>query len=74
MAIGTSLLLIAVGAILAIAVDYEVTGIDIQTVGVILIVVGIIGLVLSMLLFVGMAPFGGGRGRAGNGGRDNFLP
>jgi hypothetical protein len=73
MAIGTSLLLIAVGAILAIAVDYEVTGIDIQTVGVILIVVGIIGLVLSMLLFVGMAPFGG-RGRAGNGGRDNYLP
>jgi hypothetical protein len=73
MAIGTSLLLIAVGAILAIAVDYEVTGIDIQTVGVILIVVGIIGLVLSMLLFVGMAPFGS-RGRAGDGGRDNFSP
>jgi hypothetical protein len=42
-------------------------------VGVILIVVGIIGLVLSMLLFVGMAPFGS-RGRAGDGGRDNFSP
>ncbi len=50
--IGTSLVLIALGAVLAIAVDYQVTGIDINAVGVILIVIGIIGLLMS-LLFLG---------------------
>jgi hypothetical protein len=71
MAIGTSLLLIAVGAILAIAVNYEVTGVDIEAVGIILIAVGILGLGLSLLLLVGMAPFGN-RGGAGDRGRDHF--
>jgi uncharacterized protein DUF6458 len=47
MGIGTSLFLIAVGAILKFAVNTTVSGISIQTVGVILMVVGIIGLVLS---------------------------
>jgi hypothetical protein len=50
MTIGTSLLLIAVGAILAFAVTLEVAGIDIQTVGVILMVVGGVGLVLGLYL------------------------
>ena len=49
MTIGTSLLLIAVGAILKYAVTTDVSGIDIQTVGVILMLIGILGLVLSLL-------------------------
>jgi hypothetical protein len=49
MTIGTSLVLIAAGAILRYAVTAHVSGIDIQEVGLILLVIGIIGLVLSML-------------------------
>jgi uncharacterized protein DUF6458 len=54
MGIGTSIFLIAVGAILRYAVDFEVTGVEIQTVGLILMIVGIIGLVISLaVLFMG---------------------
>ncbi|MEA2421378.1 MAG: hypothetical protein QOF55_477 [Thermoleophilaceae bacterium] len=49
MTIGTSILLIAVGAILKYAVTAHVSGINIQTVGVILMLVGILGLILSLL-------------------------
>ena len=49
MYIGTSIFLIAVGAILKFAVTGSVEGFDIQTAGTILIVVGIIGLVISLL-------------------------
>jgi Co/Zn/Cd efflux system component len=49
MAIGTSLFLIAVGAVLRYAITKSISGIDIQTVGLILLVVGVIGLVLSFL-------------------------
>jgi len=42
--VGSSLAVIALGAILAFAVRIETTGIDIQIVGVILMVVGLIGL------------------------------
>jgi len=52
MGIGTSLFLIAVGAILTFAVDANVSGIEISTVGVILMVVGVIGLLIS-LFFLG---------------------
>jgi Domain of unknown function (DUF6458) len=48
MGIGTSLFLIAVGAILYFAVDAEVSGLDISTVGVILMVVGALGLLISL--------------------------
>ena len=41
MYIGTSIFLIAVGAILKFAVTATVAGVDIQTVGVILMVVGV---------------------------------
>lgn len=57
MGIGASLFLIAVGAILAWAVEAELAGIDLQTVGVILLVVGVLGLVLSMLFWSSFAPF-----------------
>ena len=51
MGIGVSILLIAIGAILAFAVEAEVSGVDITTVGWILLIVGIIGLVLSMIFW-----------------------
>ena len=50
MALGTSIFLIAVGAILRYAVRDVVDFIDIPTVGTILLVVGILGLVLSLIL------------------------
>ena len=57
MGIGASLFLIAVGAILAWAVEVEVSGLELETIGVILLVVGAIGLVLSMLFWSSFAPF-----------------
>ena len=48
MTIGSSILLIAVGAILKWAVTAHVKGVDLQTVGTILFVLGILGLVLSI--------------------------
>ena len=62
MAIGTSLILIALGAILAFAVSYQLAGIDINVVGAILMIVGIMGLVLSMLFWSSFAPFYHGEG------------
>lgn len=51
MAIGSSLFLIALGAIIAYAVDLGQIGpVDLQLVGQILLVVGVIGLVLSLVL------------------------
>ena len=66
MGVGVSILLIAVGAVLAFAVSAEANGIDIQTVGWIVLVVGIIGLVLSMIFWsswAGPGYFTGGRSR-----------
>ena len=48
MGIGTSLLLIAVGAILYFAVDADISGLEITTIGLILMIVGVIGLVISL--------------------------
>jgi protein-S-isoprenylcysteine O-methyltransferase Ste14 len=56
MTFGTSIFLIAVGAILRYAVTATVSGIDIQTVGLILMIVGIAGLVLSLLYMLAWAP------------------
>ena len=63
MGIGVSVFLIAVGAILAFAVNVSVSGLDLSTIGVILMVVGAIGLVTSMLIF----------GRGGYGGRRTVV-
>jgi len=46
-----SIFLIAVGAILAFAVNAEVSGVDITTIGWILLIVGVLGLVLSMIFW-----------------------
>jgi Domain of unknown function (DUF6458) len=58
--LGTSLFLIAVGAILRYAVTATVSGISITTVGLILIIVGAIGLVLSLLYMISARPRGRG--------------
>jgi hypothetical protein len=50
--IGTSIFLIAFGAILKFAVTFTVGGFNIQTAGTILIVAGIIGLLVSLLLLM----------------------
>jgi hypothetical protein len=50
MTIGTSIFLIAVGAILAFAVNATVAGFSIQTAGVILMVAGGAGLVIGLFL------------------------
>lgn len=51
MAIGFSLFLVALGAIIAYAVDLGQVGpVDIQTVGQILLIVGVVGLVLSLIV------------------------
>jgi tellurite resistance protein TehA-like permease len=50
MGIGTSLFLIAVGAILRYAVSDSVSGIDVPTVGLILLIVGVIGLLISLFM------------------------
>ena len=50
MGIGAGIVLIAVGAILAFAVNVRVSGIEIATVGVILMVAGVIGIVVSLVM------------------------
>jgi uncharacterized membrane protein YidH (DUF202 family) len=50
MTIGTSLFLIAAGAILKYAVTAHVHGFNLQTAGVVLMVVGVVGLALGLLL------------------------
>jgi hypothetical protein len=50
MTIGTSLFLIAVGAILRYAVETTVAGVDIQTAGLILMIIGVIGLAIGLFI------------------------
>lgn len=52
MGIGTSIFLIAVGAVLQFAVTATVSGISLSTVGTILMVLGVIGLVISMVFLM----------------------
>lgn len=60
MGIGVSVFLLAVGAILAFAVDVSTQGIDLNTVGVILMIVGLLGL-LTSFMFWDRLGFGGSR-------------
>jgi len=59
--IGTSLVLIAAGAVLAFAVNAPTRGIDLNAVGVILLAVGLIGLLISLALAGGLYSWGDGR-------------
>ncbi|MDX6609448.1 MAG: hypothetical protein QOF85_1373 [Solirubrobacterales bacterium] len=52
MTIGTSLFLIAVGAILKWAVTAHVAGINVHVAGLVLMIVGAIGLVLGLFLLL----------------------
>jgi Domain of unknown function (DUF6458) len=69
MATSMSLFLIAVGAILAIAVNYQTQGVDINAVGVILMLVGGIGMLFSVLFLASFAPF-----RSGPASREELPP
>jgi hypothetical protein len=51
MSIGASIFLIALGLILALAVNVDLSGIDVQTIGWILTLVGVGGLVLSLAMW-----------------------
>jgi hypothetical protein len=51
MGIGFSIFLLAVGAILALAVQATIAGLDIHVVGWILMAAGVLGLVLTMVVF-----------------------
>ena len=48
MGIGTSIFLIALGAILYFAVNADISGLEISTIGLILMIVGILGLIISL--------------------------
>ncbi|MGH2863812.1 MAG: DUF6458 family protein [Solirubrobacteraceae bacterium] len=56
MTTGSSIFLIAVGAILRYAVTDSVSGISLQTIGLILIIAGIVGLVLSLFYMLAWRP------------------
>jgi hypothetical protein len=56
--IGTSILLIAMGAILAFAINVQSSAIDLNTIGAILMVVGMIGLVFSFIALGSFSTWG----------------
>jgi Domain of unknown function (DUF6458) len=51
MGLGVGILLAALGAVLAFAVNATVSGVDIHAIGWILLIVGILGIVLSMIFW-----------------------
>jgi hypothetical protein len=59
--IGVSLILIAVGAVLAFAVHVTTSGLNVNTVGYILLVVGVVGGLISMAFWSSWGGFGGRR-------------
>jgi hypothetical protein len=58
MGIGVSIFLIAVGLILALAVNVTTSGVDIDTIGWILVVVGAVGLLLSLIFWSSVGSWG----------------
>lgn len=61
MGIGVSLILIAVGAVLAFAVHVTTSGFNVNTVGYILLVVGAIGALISLIFWSSWGGVGGSR-------------
>ncbi|MGH8970878.1 MAG: DUF6458 family protein [Actinomycetes bacterium] len=59
MGIGVSIFLVAVGAILAFALNVTVSGVDLDVVGYILMAVGLIGLIMTAFIW---GPRSRGRG------------
>jgi hypothetical protein len=68
MGISLSILLVAIGAVLAWAVSAQVSGVDIQAVGVILFIVGIVGFVASLVFWSSWGGFGAAREGGGGSG------
>ena len=60
MGFGTSIVLLAAGAILRFAVTVTTTGFNLHTIGVILMIAGAVGLVLSIAFWGSWGGFGGG--------------
>lgn len=58
MGLGTSLFLIAVGAILDFAVKVNTNGVNLHTIGAILMIVGAVGVILSMIFWSSWGGFG----------------
>jgi Domain of unknown function (DUF6458) len=61
MGIGVSIFLIAVGLILALAVNVTASGVDIVTIGWILVIVGAVGLLLSLIFWSSVGTWGPSR-------------
>ena len=62
MGVGTSIVLIAAGAILRFAVSVTTTGFNLHSIGLILMIVGALALVLSIVFWSSWGGFGGGVG------------
>jgi hypothetical protein len=63
MGFGTSLFLIAVGAIFTFALEVQVRGVNLDAIGWILMIVGGIGLIASLVFWNSWGGFGAGRRR-----------
>ncbi len=61
MGLGVSIILIAVGAVLAFAVHVTTSGFNVNTVGYILLVVGIVGALISLVFWSSWRGGFGGR-------------
>jgi hypothetical protein len=59
MGIGVSIFLIAVGAILAFALNVDISGVELDVVGYILMIVGLVGLIMTAFIW---GPRNRGRG------------
>ena len=68
MGFGVGIFLIAVGAVMAFAlnVDTSGSGVNLHTIGIILLVVGVLGTLLSMFFWSSWGGFGGGRRGGGS--------
>jgi len=60
MGLGTSLVLIAIGAILEFAIRVSTPGFNIHTVGTVLMVVGALGVLVSLMFWSSWGGFGNG--------------
>lgn len=60
MGVGTSLVLIAIGAILDFAIKVNNSNFNVNTIGVILMIVGGVGLIISLFFWNSWGGFGGG--------------